>query len=67
MIDNKDYPEIDDFLIDGEELLISPEVEREIMEYMDKWEAERKRNAAKAIIDAKNIILGYDGGDEIFF
>ena len=57
MIDMKDYPEINDFLIDGEELLISPEVEREIMEYMEKWEAERRRNQAQAIIDAKNFIL----------
>jgi hypothetical protein len=67
MIDIKDYPEIDDFLIDGEELLISPEVEREIMEYMEKWETERIKNQAQAMIDARNIILGYDGGDEIFF
>jgi hypothetical protein len=63
MIDVKDYPEIDDFLIDGEELLISPEVEREIMEYMEKWETERIKNQAQAMIDARNIILGYDGGD----
>lgn len=57
MIDVKDYPEIEEFLIDGEELLISPEVEREIMEYMEKWEEERRKNQAQAIIDARNIIL----------
>ena len=57
MIDVKDYPEIEEFLIDGEELLISPEVEREIMEYMEKWEEERRKNQAQAIIDARNTIL----------
>jgi hypothetical protein len=57
MIDIKDYPEIEEFLIEGEELLISPEVEREIMEYMEKIELERRKNQAQAIIDAKNIIL----------
>ena len=57
MIDIKDYPEIEEFLTEGEELLISPEVEREIMEYMEKIELERRKNQAQAIIDAKNIIL----------
>lgn len=53
----KEYPEIDEFITDGEELLISPEVEREIMEYMDKLEEERKRNQAQAIIDARNTFI----------
>ena len=58
MIDVKEYPDIEEFISDGEELLIPPEVEREIMEYMEKWEAERKKNKAQTIIDARNIILG---------
>ena len=53
----KEYPEISDFLIEGIEHVISPEIERNIMEYMEKFEAERKRNAAQAIIDARNTIL----------
>ena len=57
MIDVKDYPEIEEFLIDGEELLISPEVEREIMEYMEKWEEERRKNQAQAIIEARNTFI----------
>ena len=57
MIDVKNYPEIEEFLTEGEELLISPEVEREIMEYMEKWEEERRKNQAQAIIDARNTIL----------
>ena len=57
MIDMKDYPEIEEFLIDGEELLISPEVEREIMEYMEKWEEERRKNQAQAIIEARNTFI----------
>ena len=63
----KEYSEISDFIIEGTEPVISPEIERNIMEYMEKFEAERKRNEAQAIIDARNVILGYDGGDEIFF
>ena len=57
MIDVKDYPEIEEFLIDGEGLLISPEVEREIMEYMEKWEEERRKNQAQAIIEARNTFI----------
>ena len=63
----KEYPEISDFIIEGIEHVISPEIERNIMEYMEKFEVERKKNEAQAIIDARNVILGYGGGDEIFF
>ena len=51
MIDNKDYPEIDDFLIDGEELL------REFQEYMEESIRQSIINQAKAIESASKIII----------
>ena len=57
MIDIKDYPEIEEFLTEGEELLISPEVEREIMEYMEKLEEELTKMHAEAIESARKIII----------
>ncbi len=52
-----DYPEIDDFIIEGEELLISPEAEREIIEYMEKLEEELTKMHAEAIESARKIII----------
>lgn len=53
----KEYPQIDDFIIDRIEHVIPPEVEQKIIEDMEKWELERRRNQAQTIIDARNIIL----------
>ena len=57
----KDYPEISDFLIGGAEHIIPPETERKIIEFMEEVERCRKREQAQAMIDARNIILDYDG------
>ena len=53
----KNYASIEDFIIPGEMTAIDPEIERQISEYMEELEHERRRNQAQAIIDARNIIL----------
>ncbi len=53
----KEYPNIEDLLIEGKDRVISPEIERDIMEYMEKWEEERRKNQAQAIIDARNTFI----------
>ena len=49
---------IEDFFIPGVEFLrVSPEVEKEIDEYMDRYNRERELREFEAIESAKHIIL----------
>jgi hypothetical protein len=54
----KSYPTIDTlYLPDAGMRILDPETEASIMRYMEEVEIERRRNAAQAIIDSRNIVL----------
>ena len=62
----KSYPTIDTlYLPDSEMRIVDPETEAAIMEYMEEFEAERRRSRRQTIIDEKNVILGFNGRDKI--
>jgi hypothetical protein len=53
-----DFPNIDTFIDSTKEVyVLPPEVEREINEYMEELEIQRRMEEAQTMIDARNIIL----------